>query len=133
MQKSNGNHDDTHSKAATSHNPQVSQALADVGEAAQQTAKASGEVLSSIKSSLTDLAQPIVSKIDLNAAKDAVAEKLAASKKVAIETAQQAKQKLDQGVVATTDLVKERPLQSVALVAGVGILIGMLIARRASR
>jgi ElaB/YqjD/DUF883 family membrane-anchored ribosome-binding protein len=43
--------------------------------------------------------------------------------------ASDAKQQLNQGVDVTTEYIKERPLQSVAIAAGVGFLLGALLRR----
>ena len=49
-----------------------------------------------------------------------------AAKGIAAEAGRQ----LNQGVDITSDYVKARPLQSVAISAGVGIVLGMLMTRR---
>lgn len=45
------------------------------------------------------------------------------------QRASDAKQQLDQGMDMTTEYIKERPLQSVAIAAGVGFLLGALLRR----
>lgn len=45
------------------------------------------------------------------------------------QKASDAKVHLDQGVDVTTEYIKERPLQSVAIAAGVGFLLGALLRR----
>lgn len=45
------------------------------------------------------------------------------------QTASDARQQLDQGMEVTTEYIKERPLQSVAIAAGVGFLLGALLRR----
>jgi ElaB/YqjD/DUF883 family membrane-anchored ribosome-binding protein len=44
--------------------------------------------------------------------------------------AQQAGQQFNQGIDITTTYVKDRPLQSVAIATGVGLVLGMLAGRR---
>lgn len=44
--------------------------------------------------------------------------------------AQQASQQFNQGVEVTTTYVKDRPLQSVAIATGVGLVLGILAGRR---
>lgn len=43
--------------------------------------------------------------------------------------AQQAKGQLDQGMDVTAEYVRDKPLQSVALAAGIGLLLGVLLRR----
>jgi ElaB/YqjD/DUF883 family membrane-anchored ribosome-binding protein len=44
--------------------------------------------------------------------------------------ADQAGKQINQGMDVTVDYVRERPLQSVAIAAGVGALMGLLLTRR---
>ena len=44
--------------------------------------------------------------------------------------AAEATRQINQGVDKTTDYVKAKPLQSVAMAAGLGMMLGILIARR---
>ena len=67
---------------------------------------------------------------ELAAAKEKLLAKVESTKIAARGVAADVSQQLHHGVDVTTDYVKERPLQSVAVAAGVGVLLGMLIARR---
>lgn len=51
-------------------------------------------------------------------------------KSAAMDAADQANRQLSHGMEVTSDYVREKPLQSVAIAAGVGMVIGMLLAPR---
>ncbi len=72
---------------------------------------------------------PSLSDLDLNAAKEKLLEQITTAKEAANQATLSAREKVSQGVDVAGGYVKDRPFQSVALAAGVGILIGMLIAR----
>lgn len=57
-------------------------------------------------------------------------EEMSSLKVAAKGLASDASRRINQQVGVTTDYVKERPLQSVAVAAGIGMLLGMLITRR---
>jgi ElaB/YqjD/DUF883 family membrane-anchored ribosome-binding protein len=44
--------------------------------------------------------------------------------------ASEASRQLNRGVETTTEYVKDRPMQSVAVAVGTGLLLGMLLRRR---
>jgi ElaB/YqjD/DUF883 family membrane-anchored ribosome-binding protein len=73
---------------------------------------------------------PGLSDIDLNAAKDKLMETLASSRQSAMNYASEARQQINQKVEATGEYVKEKPMQSIGIAAGVGFLLGLLVSRR---
>jgi ElaB/YqjD/DUF883 family membrane-anchored ribosome-binding protein len=93
--------------------------------------RASNE-FSNLKADLNDLVSriPSLSEIDLQAAKDKLLDKYESSRISARAYAADAREKLNHGVEIGGEYVKERPLQSIALAAGVGLLLGALISRR---
>jgi ElaB/YqjD/DUF883 family membrane-anchored ribosome-binding protein len=62
-------------------------------------------------------------------AKQQFSHKASEAKQQFSHKASDAKQQLNQGVDVTTEYIKERPLQSVAIAAGVGFLLGALLRR----
>jgi len=96
---------------------------------------AASEEMSNLKADLDDLVTrvPFLSDVDLNAAKDKLVAKMSAAKKSAIETAGQAKEKFNQGVDATEGMVKDKPFQAIGVAAGVGLVLGLVLARRGMR
>ncbi|GGC76221.1 DUF883 family protein [Undibacterium terreum] len=99
--------------------------------AGKQVGSVASEEMMKLKADLDDLISrlPSLSDIDLTAAKEKLLEQVAAAKEAANQASSTAREKLNQGVEVAGGYVKEKPLQSVAVAAGVGILIGMLIAR----
>ena len=62
-------------------------------------------------------------------ARQQFSQKAADAKQQFSQKASDAKHQLDQGVDVTTQYIQERPLQSVAIAAGVGFLLGALFRR----
>lgn len=73
---------------------------------------------------------PGMSGMDLNAAKDKLLSSLASSRESAMGYASDAREQINRKVEATGEYVKEKPMQSVGIAAGVGFLIGLLVSRR---
>lgn len=98
-------------------------------------AVAQGE-MTSLRADLDDLIAsfPSLSETDLSAAKEKLLAKIEAAKVAATGAAKsvtdEVSQQFHRGVDVTTDYVKVRPLQSVAVATGIGLLLGMLISRR---
>lgn len=101
-------------------------------EAGKQISAVGKEEMATLKSELDNLISRISSMSDLEliAAKEKLLAKIEASKVAAKGVASDVTRQITHGVDVTTDYVKERPLQSVAVAGGIGILLGMLIARR---
>ncbi len=113
----------------------VGSAAGNVFDATKAAGKQVGSVASDemlkLKADLDDLIArlPSLSDIDLNAAKEKLLQQVAVAREATNQATASAREKLNQGVEVAGGYVKEKPLQSVAVAAGVGILIGMLIAR----
>lgn len=88
--------------------------------------------LSSLKRDLDDLMSRATSLTDreLSDARDRMMVKFGSMKHAARGMADQARTQLNHGVDVTSDYVKEKPLQSVAIAAGVGLLVGALMRGR---
>jgi ElaB/YqjD/DUF883 family membrane-anchored ribosome-binding protein len=71
-----------------------------------------------------------MSEEDLNASYDRIIERFNTLSESARDMATQASDQFNHSVEATTDYVKEKPLQAVGIAAGVGLLIGLLMRRR---
>ena len=101
-------------------------------DAGKQIGAVAKDEMATLRSELDDLISRISSMSDLElvAAKEKLLAKIESSKVAAKGVASDITQQLNHGVGVTTDYVKERPLKSMAVAAGVGILLGMLISRR---
>jgi ElaB/YqjD/DUF883 family membrane-anchored ribosome-binding protein len=114
----------------------VGDAAQRVGNAAKTAGKQVGAVasdeLANLRSDLDDLISriPSLSDIDLEKAKDNLIQKIAETRETARDVAHEAREQLDHGIECTRDYVKDRPLQSVGYAAAIGLLIGLLTARR---
>lgn len=111
-------------------------AAANVLEAAKNAGRSvsasAREELVQLRADIDDLTNrmPSLSDIDLNAAREKLAARIAAAKTASMNVAQNARRQFDHGVEATGEYVKERPIQSVSMAAAVGVLLGLLISRR---
>ncbi len=85
--------------------------------------------LSSLKRDLDDLVSRAASLSDreLSDARDKMMTKFGSMRTAARGVADQARTQLNQGMDVTSDYVKDKPLQSVAIAAGVGLLVGALM------
>lgn len=101
-------------------------------DAGKQITAVSKVEMSTLRSELDYLTSRIskMSDQELVAAKEKFLAKIEATKVTAKGVASDVTRQITHGVDITTDYVKERPLQSVAVAGGIGILLGMLIARR---
>lgn len=87
--------------------------------------------LSSLKSDLDALMlhASTLSESELREARDRIVARFSSMRYAARGIAEQAGRQLSQGRDVTADYVREKPLQSVALAAGVGMLLGALLRR----
>ncbi len=87
--------------------------------------------LSNLKSDLDDLMSRAASMtdMDLNEARALLMEKYSSMQRSVKGMATEAQKQISHGADLTTDYVKERPLQSVAIATGVGLLLGVLLRR----
>jgi len=88
--------------------------------------------MSRFRADLDDLVAriPGLSEMDLNAAKEKLLNSITSYKQTAMNYASEARQQLNQRVEATGQYVKEKPMQSIGIAAGVGFLLGLLASRR---
>jgi ElaB/YqjD/DUF883 family membrane-anchored ribosome-binding protein len=113
----------------------VENAAANVAGATKTAGKQVGSVatgeMGKLKAGLDDLIArlPSLSETDLNTAKEKLLEQIVIAKQAANQAASDAQEKVSQGIEAAGGLVKSRPLQSIAIATGVGLLIGLLISR----
>lgn len=100
--------------------------------AGKQIGAVAKEEMTSLRADLDDLTSRLssLSESELIAAKEKILAKMESTKVAAKGIAADVTQQINHGVGVTTDYVKERPLQSVAVAASIGILLGMLISRR---
>lgn len=73
---------------------------------------------------------PGMSGMDLNAAKEKLLSSLSSSRESAMHYASGAREQINQRVEATGEYVREKPIQSLGMAAGVGFLLGLLVSRR---
>lgn len=101
-------------------------------EFGKQIGAVAKEEVTSLRADLDELTSSLatLSEFELSAAKEKILAKIESAKVTAKGMAKDVTQQINHGVDVTTDYVKERPLQSMAVAASVGILLGMLISRR---
>jgi ElaB/YqjD/DUF883 family membrane-anchored ribosome-binding protein len=98
----------------------------------QQTGSSSmRDELNSMKSDLDSLLSKASSLTDrqLRAARDQMMTKFGSMRYSAKDMASEAGKQLNRSMDVTTDYVKDKPLQAVAIAAGIGLLIGALLRR----
>ena len=90
------------------------------------------EELSNLKSDLDALMShaSTLTENELIEARDRIMTRFSSMRYAARGLADQAGKQINQGMDVTVDYVRERPLQSVAIAAGVGALMGLLLTRR---
>lgn len=100
--------------------------------AAQRTAATLRSELSSLKNDLDALVNRSASLSDdeLRQAHTQLMAKFSSMRYAAKGIASEASRQLNRGVETTTEYVKDKPMQSVAVAAGAGLLLGMLFKRR---
>lgn len=100
--------------------------------AAQRTAASLRSELSNLKNDLDALVNraPSLSDDELAQAHRQLMAKFSSVRYAAKGIADQASRQLNRGMESTTEYVKDKPVQSVALAVGTGLLLGMLFKRR---
>jgi ElaB/YqjD/DUF883 family membrane-anchored ribosome-binding protein len=100
------------------------------------TGQASGaslrEELTNLKSDLDALMSHASTLTDreLGEARDKIMSKFTSMRRAAKGMAYQASQQLNRGVDVTSDFVKDRPMQALAVATGIGLLLGAVLRRR---
>jgi ElaB/YqjD/DUF883 family membrane-anchored ribosome-binding protein len=104
----------------------------DVRGAAQRSAATLRSELSSLKTDLDALVSraPSLSDEELSQAHTQLMSKFSSMRYAAKGMASEASRQLNRGMETTTEYVKDRPMQSVAVAVGTGLLLGMLFKRR---
>jgi ElaB/YqjD/DUF883 family membrane-anchored ribosome-binding protein len=100
--------------------------------AAQRTSASLRSELSNLKSDLDALVNraPNLSDEELSQAHAKLMTQFSSLRHAAKGIASEASRQLNRGVETTADYVKDRPMQSVAVAVGTGLLLGMLFKRR---
>lgn len=101
-------------------------------EAGKQVGTVAKGEMAALRAELDNLIARIstMSDFELAAAKEKLMAKVESTKMAAKGVAAEVTQQFNHGVGVSTDYVKEHPLKSVGVAAGMGLLLGMLIARR---
>ncbi len=98
-----------------------------------QSSSATGmrEELANLKGDLDALMShaSTLTEIELREARDRILARFSSMRYAARGIASQAGRQFSQGKDMTVDYVRDKPLQSVAIAAGVGLLLGMLMRR----
>lgn len=98
-----------------------------------QSSSATGmrEELANLKGDLDALMShaSTLTEIELREARDRILARFSSMRYAARGMASQAGRQFSQGKDMTVDYVRDKPLQSVAIAAGVGLLLGMLMRR----
>jgi len=104
----------------------------DAKGAAKRTAASLREELTNLKSDLDTLVSraPNLSDEELSQAHTQLMSKVSSMRYAAKGIASEASRQLNRGMETTTEYVKDRPMQSVAVAVGTGLLLGMLFKRR---
>ena len=127
---------ETASEAAGNMAAQVATSATNLLDATKAASKNIGVVahqeVTSLRADLDNLIAHLASfsELELIAAKENILAKVEATKVAAKGVTADVSQQFNRGVGATTDYVKERPLQSVGIATAIGVLVGMLISRR---
>lgn len=107
-------------------------AYAEAKGAAQRSAASLRSDLSNMKNDLDALVNRASSLSDdeLRQAHAQMMAKFSSMRYAAKGLASEASKQFNRGMETTTDYVKDKPMQSVAVAAGAGLLLGMLLKRR---
>lgn len=99
--------------------------------ASQQSGSNLRSELANLKSDLDSLMSRASTLTDqqLSEARDRMMNKFSSMKDTARGMATEASKQISSGVDTTSEYVKERPLQSVAIATGIGLLLGALLRR----
>jgi ElaB/YqjD/DUF883 family membrane-anchored ribosome-binding protein len=103
----------------------------DTAETSRQSGYSLREELANLKRDLDALMAHASTLTDreLSEARDKMMAKFSSMQNTAKGMAAEASRQFTQGVDATSDYVKEKPLQSVAVAAGIGLLLGAVLRR----
>ncbi len=103
----------------------------DAGIGSRQSGSSLREELANLKSDLDALMAHASTLTDreLGEARDKMMSKFSSMQNTAKGMAAEASRQFTHGVDVTSDYVKEKPLQSVAVAAGVGLLLGAVLRR----
>jgi ElaB/YqjD/DUF883 family membrane-anchored ribosome-binding protein len=110
----------------------VKSTMNDMKGTAQRTGAALRSELSNLKNDLDSLVSRSTSMSDeeLNQAHAQMMAKFSSMKSAAKGIATEASRQLNRGMETTTEYVKDKPMQSVAVAVGAGLLLGLLFNRR---
>lgn len=107
-----------------------------VGRAAKSAGQEVGSVardeFAKLRADLDDLISriPNLSDVDLEEAKEKLMTKFADTRAAAHDLAEDAHEQFDYALESSKECIRENPLQSVGYAAGIGLIIGLLLARR---
>jgi ElaB/YqjD/DUF883 family membrane-anchored ribosome-binding protein len=109
----------------------ASQQSKDTTGASQQSGSNLRGELTNLKSDLDSLMSRASTLTDreLSEARDRIMNKFGSVRETARGMATEASKQISSGVDATSEYVKERPLQAVAIATGIGLLLGALLRR----
>lgn len=101
-------------------------------EAGKQVGALAKEEMGTLRAELDSLTSRIASMSDfeLAAAKEKLLARIESTKVATKSLARDVTERVSHGVDVTTGYVKERPLQTLAVAASLGIVLGMMISRR---
>ncbi|HJV86003.1 MAG TPA: DUF883 domain-containing protein [Noviherbaspirillum sp.] len=101
------------------------------GSSSQRSTASLRADLSSLKNDLDSLVNRAsgMSDDDLSQAYTQLMAKFSSLRYAAKGIASQASQQINRGVETTTEYVKDKPMQSMAVAAGAGLLLGLLLKR----
>jgi ElaB/YqjD/DUF883 family membrane-anchored ribosome-binding protein len=128
---SSGMSDNSSDSGSTTAGSTTSNAYDDAGRVQQSTSSSLREELTNLKSDLDALMAHASTLTDqeLSEAHDKIVAKFSSVRHAAKGIAAEASRQLSHGVDVTSDYVKERPLQSVAIATGVGLVLGAVLRR----
>jgi ElaB/YqjD/DUF883 family membrane-anchored ribosome-binding protein len=112
-------------------NPSSSGVYDDASSGVQQSGSSLRSELANLKSDLDQLLSHASTLTDreLTDARDKLMQKFSSMQNAAKGLASEAGKQITHGVDVTSEYVKDRPLQSVAIATGVGLLIGAVLRR----
>ncbi|MGH8809593.1 MAG: DUF883 family protein [Noviherbaspirillum sp.] len=123
---------DTHFSSRTGNGSEKLAAFNEAKMATRHSAASLRSELSDLKNDLDSLVDRSASLSDeeLTQAHSQLMAKFSSMRYAAKGIASEAGRQINRGVETTTEYVKERPMQSVAVAVGTGLLLGLLFKRR---